>query len=510
MANGRGLAFPQVAPPGASNTSHMSSPRPRTAAALVACTILTIALVTLPAAPAGFSQAGCDPLRPAIATHVSGAPAAASALIPCRFDTGTRAMEPSFAFTDDGRIVYQGWVLRDALPGGVPPYPVVVRSNDGVTWEDVSPLGHITTLDPVLHLDEWTGRVFSLNYVGQGSPSGSALSFSDDAGDHWITTPLGGYGFDGESIGTGPPVRSRPIGYPNLVYYCTGTTLGSSEPATTPICSKSLDGGLTFLPTGRLPFPLLGDYDLFGPWAGNPIVGPDGTLYVPKRHDAQPQIAISEDEGLTWTRVVVATNGSSSQANRATVDRDGNVYYTWTAADHLPYVAYSRDRGRTWSPPIPLAPAGMNEAAIPRVAADEPGTVAVVYLGSTNAPGAPPYYPFCNVLLSECEGGAYAGVTWNGYISQIDDLFATDPIVRTATVNDPAEPLFVGGCSAEGACMANLDFLDVHFDREGRAWGAFVDDCAIARGFTPIFTRATPRCGDGVGLGILGALFPGE
>ena len=428
----------------------------------------------------------------------------------CRYGTGTRAMEPSFAFARDGRILYQGWVLRDDAPGGAPPYPVVVRSADGgLTWEDVSPLGHVTTFDPVMLLDERTGRIFSANWLADAQPMGSTLSYTDDAGDSWISSPLAGYGFDGQSLGAGPPVTSPTVGYPNLVYYCTGTTPGSSEPLTTPMCSKSLDGGLTFTPTGGLPYPPMEESDLYAVWAGNPVIAPDGTVYVPKRHNGQPQVAISRDEGLTWTHVAVADNGSSSQANRAAIDAAGNVYYTWTAADHLPYVAYSRDGGATWSAPLSLKPQGLREAAIPRVAAHAPGRVAVVFLGSTDSPGQPPYYAFCNILLSDCSADrSYEQVTWNGYLVQIEDLFAADPVMRAGTVNDPALPLFTGGCSAEGACMANLDFIDVHFDAAGHAWGAFVDDCAMTRGFTPLFTPDTPPCADGVGEGILGKLAP--
>ena len=454
--------------------------------------------------------AGCAPSRPAVAHRANGTLATAPKLVPCRYSTGVRAMEPSFAFDRRGRIFYQGWVLRDEFPGGAPPYPVVVRSGDGVHWTDVSPLGGaITSLDPVIYADERTGRIFSVNYAGFGSPVGATVSFTDDGGAHWTTNPIGGgLGFDGQSIGAGPPVSSRPIGYPNLVYYCTGSTLGSSEPATTPICSKSLDGGLTFVPTGRPPWPLTGPDDVFGPWAGNPVVGPDGTLYVPKRFDGQPEVAVSRNEGRTWDRRRVASNGSAGAAPRMAVDARGIVYYAWSGDDHMPYIAYSRDRGASWSRALMVAPPGLKEAEIPRIAVASPGKVAVVYVGSTNASGAPPYFAYCNVLLSTCSNGAYEGVRWNGYISQIDNVFAPSPVIRTGTVNDPSQPLFIGGCSADGACMANLDFLDVHFDPRGIAWGAFVDDCALERGFVPIFTRKTPRCGDNVGVGILGSLEP--
>ena len=484
--------------------------RARGRLAVVASMGAIVAAVALAIPRVSSASAPCPIQRDTVAYTTSGEPASAPALGVCRFDTGTRAMEPSFAFAKDGRILYQGWWLRDAVPGGVPPYPVVVRSGDGVHWTRVSPLGPVTTLDPYIFRDPYTSRVFAVNFLADGQPLGATVSHSDDAGAHWITSVLGGAGFDGESIGAGPPVTSKPVGYPDLVYYCTGTTPGSSPPLTTPICSKSLDGGMTWVPTGRLPWPLTGPNDVFGPWAGNPVVAPDGTVYLPKRFAGQPELAVSRDEGLSWKRVRVASNGSAGAANRVAVDALGTIYYTWSGSNHLPYVAYSRDRGLTWSAPIAIAPPGVREGDLPRIAVSAPGRIAVVYLGSTNAPGGAPYFAYCDVLLSSCSNGRYSGVTWNGYIAQIDDVFAASSVVRTGTVNDPAAPLFVGGCSADGACMADLDFIDVHFDALGHAWGAFVDDCELKRGFVAVLTRNTPRCGDNVGEGILAELVPGS
>ena len=50
-------------------------------------------------------------------------------LVPCRYDTGFGAMEPSFAFGRDGRILLAAWHTRTSTPGGVPPYDQVIRSN---------------------------------------------------------------------------------------------------------------------------------------------------------------------------------------------------------------------------------------------------------------------------------------------------------------------------------------------------------------------------------------------
>lgn len=181
-------------------------------------------------AAASSASVGCDPSRPALA-YSPGQPTAqvppVTQVVPCRYDTGTRAMEPSLDFTRDGRIVFQAWELQAGSVDGLPPRPRVVRSNSSFSsWQDVSPTGPLTSLDPYLTVDHRTGRIFSVNFIAGGAPACSMLSYSDDNGDSWISSPAACGGFDGESIGTGPPVRSAPIGYPDLVYYCTGTTLG--------------------------------------------------------------------------------------------------------------------------------------------------------------------------------------------------------------------------------------------------------------------------------------------
>ena len=447
----------------------------------------------------------CDAARPALAHRPSGADADASqSLIPCVYRTGRRAMEPSIGFTADGRVLFQAWELRSGLPGGVPPAPVLLRFDGGV-WRDISPGGlgrHLTSLDPYLYVDPVTKRIFTLDWIASGVPFCSTLSFSDDNGDTWTTTPLACGGFDGESIGAGPPVSSQPTGYPNVVYYCTGASLGTGDPLTTPWCSKSLDGGLTFIPTLGVPYRLTGDEGVFPGWAGNPVVDPDGTVYLPKRHDAMPYVAISKDEGSTWTRVQVADNGAGGAAPRMAVRPDGSLAYAWIGGDHLPYIATSRDAGATWSPPVMIAAPGVEEAALARITVGPNGSLAVAYVGTEDSPGAP-FYAYCNVLLADCADGIYEGVEWNGYLAFIEDGTAVDPVIRTATVNAPDSPLFVGGCSADGACKAVLDFVDVAFDAVGSPWAAFVDDCALTRDFPPIYSRSSPPCGDGVGEGIV-------
>lgn len=498
----------------------MTDPKPTTSARLG---VLVIAVGLVMALLGASAQAAtlCATNRPAVSYFPGGAPATVPAnagLLPCRYDTGFGALEPSFAFGQDGRLLLAAWHTRLGTPGGVPPYDQVIRSNSTYTgWLDVSPAGakkHPQSLDPQLLVDHRTGRLFSVDFLSDAQPACSTISWSDNEGNTWTTSPLACGGFDGESIGVGPPPRggSKPFGYRDVVYYCTGTTPTSAPPTTTPECSKSLDGGALFTATGAPPYqPFTPNQDTFDPWGGDPLVGPDGTLYVPKRFDGQPWIAVSHDEGLTWQDAQVANNGSGGEANRGALDSRGDVFYAWVDGQrHEPFLAYSRDDGRTWSKPIALAPPGVREGALPRPAADpaHPGRVAVAWLGTTNAGGHNPFYAYCDVLLQPCTDAHYAQARWNGYLTEIPNVFARRPVLRTASVNPADRPLFTGGCSADGACKANLDFIHAQFGPDGTAWGIFVDDCAWRRQFSPLFNASANRCADGVGEGVFARLVP--
>jgi hypothetical protein len=470
-------------------------------------------LLLCPAA-LGALPAGCDAGRPAIAYAPGGAGAAVPAgdqLVPCRHDTGGRAMEPSLDFTRDGRVLFQEWQLQTGRPNGAPVTPAVFRSDAALTrWEDVSPqAGPVHSLDPYLIVDRRTGRIFSVNFLADGGPTCATVSFSDDDGASWTSSPAACEGFDGESLGVGPPAGSTPLTYPDVVYYCTGNTPASSQPGTTPLCSKSLDGGLTFVPTGATPWPPAdpdAQDDKFGPWAGNPVVADDGTVYVPKRFAGQPEVAISHDEGASWTRVTVASNGSAGATPRIAVDAKNHVFYAWNGADHHVYLAVSSDAGKSWGAPIDLTPPGVTDTALPRPAATGDGRVFVAYLGSTNAPGKAPYSDYCNILLSPCDDGAYAKVAWNGYMTAVDGVLAGRPRLQTATVSAPDRPLLVGMCSADGGCKGVLDFIDAKYSPAGEPFAAFVDDCKLERDFIPAFGEDMGRCSDNLGEGIVGRL----
>lgn len=368
----------------------------------------------------------------------------------------------------------------------------VVRSLDrGRHWQDVTPTGHATTLDPFLYVDKGTGRVFKSDLSG----TCQLLSWSDDKGQTWSSTAAACNLSDHQSLSAGPPVLSKTVGYPNVVYDCS-QTLGYNGYSAASGCDKSLDGGRTWVPTGTYAF---SDPSPYGAGAGSGdsgvpghclgdvgaiTVAPDGTLYVPRGWCNQPWLAYSKDEGLTWSRVQVARNGmdttvsggfgvvapGSGQSDyQATVmaDAKGHVYYFWVAHDRLPYLAVSRDGGATFGPPVKVSPAGVREAWGPAIDLDSAGRVGLAYLASTDSPGAP-------------WTGSYNGVTFTGYLALLTQPLARVPRVVAAPVTPDGAPLVRGACGPGRCNNAVLDFIDVALAKDGSVYGAFVDSSTSA------------------------------
>lgn len=430
---------------------------------------------------------------PLAATHLPGGVEAGSGKgSPRLFRTGIGAGEPTLGVTRDSTIFFQ------ALAGS----PQVLATGDGgKKWRDVSPkLGsmdrHPQSLDPFLYVDPWTDRVYTFDFFF----GCSLLSFSDDGGESW-TTSLGGCGLqDHQNLFSAPPVLSPATVYPNVVYACS-TQAGATIYSVATQCEKSLDGGLSFVPTGAPPFVTeqhpendLGIDGYCHGAMGHGFGGPDGTIYIPKGLCGQPWLAISKDEGATWTRVQVADNGmplspTGVYEHEASVaaDAKGNVYYFWIARDRLPYLAVSRDGGETWSAPSMVGPPGLKEAALPSLALGGFGKVAVTYMGSTNSPGEPfpesddcrpdPVYCFSQLFfLGPDDPKSYENVTWNAYITTSANVMSKGPVFESVSVNDPSDPMVRGTCGPI-RCKAVYDFLDVVIDRRGRPWAALVDAC---------------------------------
>lgn len=375
---------------------------------------------------------------------------------------GSDAGEPTLGVDADGTVFYA------ALQGLATD---VRRSTDGgVSWTSVRPkLAALNsppvTLDPYVYVDEETGRLFNLELT----LACSYLSFSDDDGASWTTNPLacGQFVNDHQTIVAGDPVSPlQTVGYPNVLYYCFNRVTDAS-------CSRSLDGGLTWMPSGAPTFPgyeVGEDYAKFGVPGlcgglhGHAITDADGRLYVPKAHCGLPSLAVSEDGGLTWRRTVVSTELTTGIAHvgehtSVTVDDAGNVYYLWyDDAERRMWMAVSTDHGATFGEPMMVSPPGVTQVNFPTLVAGDAGKVALLFPGTT---------------ATDVEDRTRP---WNSYVVVTEDALAEDPLFVSTTANNPSDPIHRGTC--HGRCGGMLDFLDiVTSPADGGLWAAVVDTC---------------------------------
>lgn len=403
------------------------------------------------------------------------------------YRTGTNAIEPTLGIDGRGRVFFIG---VDGAQWPAFPTQTVVTSDAGRTWDDVTPpppQDHVTTEDPYLYVDEATGRVFSTDFM---LPC-TAVSRTDDAGGTWETSITACDLVDHQTIFAGPPVTSRPEGYPNVVYYCA-VDAGAATVAMAVSCLKSVDGGATFVRTGEPAFlgaPDAGQAGACPGGSGHGVAGPDGTIYVPRGVCSEPWLAISHDEGATWEQVRVApaamgADGRVDHDAAVAVDAAGNLYYSWTGADLKPYLSVSKDGGATWTKPVMVAPPGVKIATLIALDVASPGNLAVAFVGSER-----------QKVFGEGD--------YNGYLMVTRDGLSRDPLFHAARVNPREDP--IDGTCATGSCGSNREFIDVAIAPDGTAWAAFSDGCYDGG----CGHSARPFVGIAVGRGVVARLVGG-
>jgi hypothetical protein len=399
----------------------------------------------------------------AAAQSVGAEPTGRTARVPRGIDVhyvGHEAGEPTLGVDRQGRVFY---AAADMDLQGLPQIDVMRGTDNGSTWEIVSPgaagnNAHVVTGDPYVYVDNTKdgARVFTVDLQGYNC---SLLSFSDDAGESWLTNPLacGQPVGDHQTLFSAPPVTSATIGYPNLLYYCFQDVVSSK-------CTKSLDGGLSFLLVGGLSFEgfdVAGN--LCGGLHGHGYGGADGTIYIPKVHCGEPWLAISKDEGTTWQRVRVTRMPAIGHEASVAADRSGNIYYAYIGRDMLPYLVTSRDGGKSWGSPLRMSRPGITETSLPSLDVGNEGNVVVGFMGSSNADGR-------DTLGEKPEA------VWNGYLTYTHDGLAPRPTLRYLQVNPESDPLLRGACP-QIKCGPEFDFIDVVVAPDGSIWSAFVDGC---------------------------------
>jgi hypothetical protein len=411
----------------------------------------------LPFVPAEVPE-NCDALRPAVAHKPGGELAEYSvsqAIFPCMSRTGSVSREPTIGITSKGSIFHYPAMVGD----NTQPMGVAISRDQGKTFSRVLPgiAGqpfHRSSLDPYLYVDPMTDRIFADDLL---TAHCSYFSWSDDDGATWEHSYSGCLEADHQTIFGGKPVTTSPVGYPNLVYRCAINTVALGAYGYSSTCMKSIDGGRTWLLTLEPAF-ITDPADapnLCTGAHGHGIADHRGWIYLPKEHCDVPMLAISKDEGDSWTRVAVSSIGISGHDAGVGVDREGTIYYSWVAGDGLPYIAYSKDDGRTWSDPIMVGAPEVTHARFAEMYVGGVGKVAWVYMGRLEP---------INETFPQTYG-AFMGVSY--------DLLSENPTLYSATVHDPvADPFVVGGC-----CGGVQDFIDVRIGPDGTPWGAFVDDC---------------------------------
>ena len=376
---------------------------------------------------------------------------------------GRKAAEPTIGVTKGGLAFITAADFDGLSPAT--PRTLIYSSTDGNrSWHNVSPLvaGQPippTTADPYLYVDPDTGRVFNDDLTA----ACSFLQWSDDGGRTWshgnplaCESPVD----DHQTIVTGRPIAGlTTTGYPKVVYYCVNKVADAQ-------CARSLDGGSTFTFTGN---PAYVGYEqptdanggasgLCGGLHGHIVTDPTGRLFVPKGHCEHPMLAISDDGGSTWHQSLVNRMLVADTQTSVASDSRGNLYYVWFGKDDLlPYMAVSRDHGRSWGPALLVAPPGVAAVNYPSIDASDPGHVAISFPGSTARQ-------------------ANAARPWNYYVTVSTDALDSRPVFHSATANPVSDPVHRGEC--QGRCAGMYDFLDVVLaPLTGEVWAAETDTC---------------------------------
>lgn len=418
---------------------------------------------------------GCHPSWPVVAYHAGGSvihrpagAAGASLPVACAFETGYATSESTIAVTGNGTLVYSPAETENSMARSV---------NQGISWQLTYPAteqytSFWNTVDPYVTADWRTGRVFWAHATGpvrtEGSLPGNAgfllaaaygfqVYTSANNGQTWTTAnystqPTG----DWEKLSVGPPPPAatgapQPSGYPDIIYLCANSPVEVVGPGR--LCYKSLDGGTTFTIAGYVTPSATQPVDNCPPLDFNAgVVGNHGTLYQPATCLRGAYLAVSHNEGAsyTWIPVPGAPPGPTFGGNylQIAVDHADNLYALWPSASGLD-LAVSRDHGLVWTKPMEVAAPGTHNIKFPALAAGASGNVAITYYASTTA----------------------SAKYLNGYITQTTDALTPHPLFFGGVINNPAVPILYDYSLTNSP---RVDFIGGAYDPQGTTFWAGV------------------------------------
>ena len=400
------------------------------------------------------------------------------------FGIGFTTFEPTLGITNTGSIFFTNY--RGTGDGT----HIIKGTNYGQDWEDVGPFNPIfpttgqvpSSNDPYVYVDKWTDRIVKFD---MHALTAMFVEYSDDDGSSW-SIPLTAEGYystqDHQSIASMPDVNG--IGFHESIYvFCINT--GAS--AVGPQCSRSLNGGVTW-DIQRPGYPI-GEPQCSG-LHGHVAGGSDGSVYRGNPSCEGPAVYRSLDGGYTWTEHTISTtvgmqDGWHNHEVAVAVDEGGNVHTTWIATDNMPYYAYSRDQGDTWSEPMMIAAPGVNQTGFPTIFAGDKGRVALGYIG--------------------LQGDLDMVSGWNGYMAVLTDAFNEYPLITSVSVNLFEDPLDSSEDCGNVRCGGFGDFIDIEIDDEGRPWIALAHNVRNQEGIVGTFVTGPSLYGDLIQLEVIEA-----
>lgn len=358
-------------------------------------------------------------------------------------------------------------------------------------WEDKSPITTNTGLDPILWIDQNSGRTFVSNNT---TGANFIYAYSDNDGDPGGLTPTGwteagiavpNGGADHETIGTGPyPASLSILGTPanqgHAAYYCSQDVVGPAS------CYRSDTLGVSW-GAGVLAYNGQGSGvpgGTCGGLHGHVHVAPDGTAWLPVNQCSGSQGGVfTTDGGVTWTTFTVPN--SISQAEGAdpsiAIDSNNTIYYAYVnnepvAQGNLPEGHAHVAVGHRNTDPLTAATTpviwtgdkdvgvthGVINAAHIEAVGGTPGRAAVGFLGTDQA-------------------GDYQAISfpgkWYVFIATTYDGGATWATVN-ATPNDSVQSMT--GVWQQGGSHQDrnlLDFNEITVDDKGRVLYGYSDGC---------------------------------
>jgi hypothetical protein len=311
-------------------------------------------------------------------------------------------------------------------------------------------------------------------------------SFTDDGGASWTLTqsPITLIGFDHETIGGGSYTTPRANqAYPNATYYCLGLVLAT--------CARSDDGGLTWGPP--IVTDPLGDC---GAIHERVVVGPDGSVYVPRNACGSTQgMLVSRDDGTTWSKVTVpgtvaSPNGEATPA--VAFDAEGRMYFATSSAGR-PIIVTSTDGGNKWSAPADVGTDfAIRNTEFSMVVAGDAGRAAFAFFG-TPTPGNDQSPPFAGVWHLYVSSTFDGGATWQTTDATPNDPIHRGPIDLNGGLPRVPDNDLVPGNGPNGRPDRVLDgqreqfedYQDITVDGDGRVLVSYPDGCTSAACIAP-------------------------